>query len=122
MMKYKMIVLDLDGTLTNSKKEMTTRTRETLLAAERKGLRVVLASGRPTYGITALAEELELKDYGGYILAFNGGRITDCATGDVVFDQPLSSSVVEPLRRCEKRGYGDANLPGRGDSSDKESQ
>lgn len=97
MMKYKMIVLDLDGTLTNSKKEMTTRTRETLLAAERKGLRVVLASGRPTYGITALAEELELKDYGGYILAFNGGRITDCATGDVVFDQPLSPSVVEPL-------------------------
>ena len=59
-MKYKMIVLDLDGTLTNSKKEMTPRTRETLLRAERQGLRVVLASGRPTYGITALAEELDL--------------------------------------------------------------
>ena len=96
-MKYKMIVLDLDGTLTNNKKEMTTRTREALLSAEQQGLRVVLASGRPTYGITALAEELRLKDYGGYILAFNGGRITDCATGDIVFDQPLSPSVVEPL-------------------------
>lgn len=96
-MEYKMIVLDLDGTLTNSKKEMTDRTRETLLAAERQGLRVVLASGRPTYGITALADELRLKDYGGYILAFNGGRITDCATGRVVFDQPLDPSVVEPL-------------------------
>lgn len=92
-----MIVLDLDGTLTNSKKEMTDRTRETLLTAERQGLRVVLASGRPTYGITALADELRLKDYGGYILAFNGGRITDCATGRVVFDQPLDPSVVEPL-------------------------
>ena len=35
-MEYKMIVLDLDGTLTNSKKEMTDRTRETLLTAERQ--------------------------------------------------------------------------------------
>lgn len=43
-----MIVLDLDGTLTNSKKEMTDRTRETLLTAERQGLRVVLAL-RPAY-------------------------------------------------------------------------
>lgn len=101
-MEYKMIVLDLDGTLTNSKKEMTDRTRETLLTAERQGLRVVLASGRPTYGITALADELRLKDYGGYILAFNGGRITDCATGRVVFDQPLDPSVVEPLYRKVK--------------------
>lgn len=96
-MEYKMIVLDLDGTLTNSKKEMTPRTRETLLCAERQGLRIVLASGRPTYGITALAEELDLKDFGGYILAFNGGRITDCATGKVVFDQPLDPTVVPPL-------------------------
>ena len=55
-MDYKMIVLDLDGTLTNSKKEMTPRTRDTLLKAEQQGVRIVLASGRPTYGITALAE------------------------------------------------------------------
>ena len=33
-MDYKMIVLDLDGTLTNSKKEMTPRTRDALLKAE----------------------------------------------------------------------------------------
>lgn len=112
-MKYKMIVLDLDGTLTNSKKEMTPRTRETLLRAERQGLRVVLASGRPTYGITALAEELDLKRYGGYILAFNGGRITNCATGSVVFDQPLDPTVVPPLYEAVKAcRHGDAYLPG----------
>jgi hydroxymethylpyrimidine pyrophosphatase-like HAD family hydrolase len=44
-MDYKMIVLDLDGTLTNSKKEMTPRTRDALLKAEQQGVRIVLASG-----------------------------------------------------------------------------
>ena len=57
-MNYKLLVLDLDGTLTNSKKEITPFTRETLLQAQEKGLHLVLASGRPTYGIVPLAEEL----------------------------------------------------------------
>ena len=59
-MKYKIIVLDLDGTLTNDKKEITPRTKEVLIKAQTEGVKVVLASGRPTYGITAIAEELEL--------------------------------------------------------------
>ena len=44
-MNYKLLVLDLDGTLTNSKKEITPFTRETLLKAQEKGLHLVLASG-----------------------------------------------------------------------------
>ena len=72
-MAYKMIVLDLDGTLTNSKKEITPRTYEALMEAQKKGIVVVLASGRPTYGIMPLAKQLKLAEYGGYILAFNGG-------------------------------------------------
>ncbi|MFW5548979.1 MAG: HAD-IIB family hydrolase, partial [Prevotella sp.] len=75
--QYKVIVLDLDGTLTNDKKEITPRTRSALTEAMRLGVKVVLASGRPVYGITALAEELDLKHYGGYIMAFNGGKIID---------------------------------------------
>lgn len=47
-MKYKLLVLDLDGTLTNKKKEITEHTRQTLIQAQEKGLKIVLASGRPT--------------------------------------------------------------------------
>ena len=88
-MNYKMIVLDLDGTLTNREKKITPRTKEALMEAEKRGILVVLASGRPTQGIVHLAEELELNKYGGYILAFNGGLIIDCATG-----QPVSSVLL----------------------------
>ncbi len=101
-MKYKMIVLDLDGTLTNDKKEITPKTREALMAAQDRGVRVVLASGRPTYGITALAEELNLAAYGGYILAFNGGRIMDCRDGHVVFEQTLAPEYVPVLYRAAR--------------------
>lgn len=50
-MEYKILVLDIDGTLTNSKKEITPRTRAALKKAQEKGVKIVLASGRPTYGI-----------------------------------------------------------------------
>ena len=64
MSEYKMIVLDLDGTLTNRNKEITPKTKETLMKAQKQGKIVVLASGRPTYGVMPLAEDLHLEDYG----------------------------------------------------------
>ncbi len=88
-MKYKMIVLDLDGTLTNRDKVITPRTKKSLMDAQKMGVRIVLASGRPTYGIVPLAAELELEKYGGYILSFNGGMITNCRTHEVVFKKEL---------------------------------
>lgn len=97
MTRYKMIVLDLDGTLTNEKKEMTPATKSTLMAAQAQGIKIVLASGRPTYGITDLADELELESFGGYILAFNGGKVTECASGRVVFEQILDEHLVPLL-------------------------
>lgn len=95
-MNYKIIVLDLDGTLTNRDKVITERTKQSLMEAQKKGKIVVLASGRPTYGVMPLAEELELGRYGGYILSFNGGVITDCRTKKVIFQKELP---IEANRR-----------------------
>ena len=94
---YKILAVDLDGTLTNSKKEITPHTIDVLIQAQQKGLRIVLASGRPTHGIMPLAEQLHLKEYGGYIMAFNGGLIIDCATGEAIYRQVLDPSVYKHL-------------------------
>ena len=102
-MKYKMIVLDLDGTLTNNKKEITPKTKEVLMQAQAKGVHIVLASGRPTYGIIPLAEELELKTHGGFILAYNGGKIIDCANNRVLFEQKLDEKLVPMLYEGAKK-------------------
>ena len=101
-MNYKLLVLDLDGTLTNSKKEITPFTRETLLQAQEKGLHLVLASGRPTYGIVPLAEELNMKQYGGFILSFNGGKVIDLMTDKVLFEQALPPDIVPVLYNRSK--------------------
>ena len=94
---YKILALDLDGTLTNSKKEITPHTIDVLIQAQQKGLRIVLASGRPIQGITPLAVQLHLKEYGGYIMAFNGGLIIDCATGETIYQKLLDTSVYKHL-------------------------
>ena len=50
-MQYQVIVLDLDGTLTNSKKEITEPTRQALIDIQKNGKTVVLASGAPSTGL-----------------------------------------------------------------------
>ena len=54
-MQYKILALDLDGTLTNTDKIITPRTKAALQAAAQRGVCIVLASGRPTAGIEPLA-------------------------------------------------------------------
>lgn len=103
--KYKLLVLDLDGTLTNSQKEITPFTREVLIEAQQQGLALALASGRPTYGIMPLADELQMARYGGYILSFNGGKIIDVKTNRVLFEQALPPDVVPVLyQRAREAG------------------
>ena len=101
-MDYRMIVLDLDGTLTNRNKEITPRTKEALFELKQQGGIIVLASGRPTYGVMPLAKELELHKSGGYILSFNGGRIIDCKTGETVFAKELPVSSNSRIIRMAK--------------------
>lgn len=94
---YRILALDLDGTLTNSKKEITPHTLDVLIQAQQKGLKLIIASGRPMAGIIPLAEQLHMKEYGGYILAFNGGLIVDCATGETISQKLLDTSVYKHL-------------------------
>lgn len=101
-MTYKLLALDLDGTLTNRQKEITARTLAVLLRAQEKGLRVALASGRPEQGVLPLARALRLERYGGFTAAFNGGKIVDLSTGETVFQETLSPEILPRLYRFAK--------------------
>ena len=103
--KTSVIALDLDGTLTNSKKEVTPRTRQVLLQAEANGAAIVLASGRPTYGIMPVAECLEMQQRGGYILSYNGGKIIDCTTGNELYSKHLPAEVLPILHTYARNNH-----------------
>lgn len=57
----------------------------------------MLASGRPTYGVAPLAEELEMQKYHGYMLSFNGAVIIDCRTGEPIYENWLPAGVPQQL-------------------------
>ena len=96
-MQYKVLALDLDGTLTNNAKVITPRTKAALQAAADRGVRIVLASGRPTVGIEPLAKELELDRRGGCILSYNGGKIIDCKTGETLVQHEFPPELIDPV-------------------------
>lgn len=106
---YRAIALDLDGTLTNHEKVVTPKTREALLKAAANGAVIILASGRPTYGIEPVAECLELNQRGGYILSYNGGNIVNAKTGEKLFSQFLPDEVIPELYAYAKE-HGHALL------------
>ena len=97
MTDYRLLVLDLDGTLTNSSKEISRQNLSTLLRLQQSGVRLVLASGRPTYGIAPLADILQMKRYGGYILSYNGGEIIEGSTGKMIYQNLLPDDVIPIL-------------------------
>lgn len=104
-MAYKVLALDIDGTLTNSEKRITDRTKRAVLGAAKKGVKLVIASGRPVQGIRAFAQELELKENDGYILSFNGGRLISCRTGEIIHDMKLPLEYLPEIYALSKE-YG----------------
>lgn len=89
MSEYKFLALDIDGTLTNSKKEITPAVHSEIRRLQENGIPVALVSGRPVLGIKHVADELDFSSYNCYIFAFNGGKVIDCRTNEVVFSQPI---------------------------------
>ncbi|WP_026560146.1 Cof-type HAD-IIB family hydrolase [Bacillus sp. J37] len=102
-MSYKMIVLDLDDTLLCDDHTISVRTKDALMKAQELGVKVVLASGRPTFGMRHIAQELHLDHYGSFILSFNGGKIINCSTEEEMFSSTLSPEAIHKLYEVSVR-------------------
>ena len=98
-MKYKLLVLDVDGTLLNEDKNISKRTLSALLKVQQMGVRIVLASGRPTYGLMPIAKALELGLYGGFILSYNGCQIIDARNGQVLFERRINPEMLPYIEK-----------------------
>jgi len=97
MSQYKFIALDIDGTLTRNDRTLSPDTLSMLLGAQQKGLRVIISSGRPTYGIAPLADALELSRYGGFVLSYNGGEVWDWANRQCLYASTIPDALISLL-------------------------
>lgn len=93
-MSYRLIALDIDGTLVNSEKQLTDKTRNTLIRAQKLGIKLALTSGRAATGLWHLIEALEIPKYGGYAIAFNGAKIIDAAERKLVHGEMLPPEML----------------------------
>lgn len=103
MNKYKVIVMDVDGTLANSEKKITINTKKTLIKLQKQGMILILASGRLTSGLMDFARELEMDKYHGLLVSFNGSKNIDCTTNEVLFNETMSidegQAVLEHMKK-----------------------
>ena len=93
-MAIRMIGLDLDGTLFNSRKQLTAHTREVLLRAMAQGIVPVIATGRPRAGLPAVLEEL-----GGlrYAVVTNGAAVYDLQSGACIYQKEMDRAAAADL-------------------------
>ncbi len=81
---YKLIALDIDGTLLNSDKQITEEVFNSIQEAKKIGKKVVLSTGRPLPGVTPLLNQLNLTDEGDYVICFNGAVVQEVKSQKVI--------------------------------------
>ena len=97
---YKLVVIDLDGTLLNRYGEITKKTKEVVTKCINKGIEIVLASGRPIDSIKAIAKELGIN---GYFIAGNGALVYDLKKDKIIYENYMKKEkVLEIIKICEE--------------------
>lgn len=86
---YKLIAIDMDGTLLNDQHHVTPGVKEALQQAKAEGATVVLCTGRPLGGVTRYLLELELTTEDDYVIAYNGALVQNTHTNENVVSLTL---------------------------------
>ena len=93
----KLIVTDIDDTLLNSKGQVSQKNREIIEQCKEKDIKVILASGRPDFGMMKIVKDLKLDNYNNYLLSYNGAKISNIYTNEVVYEKFLSKERIKFL-------------------------
>lgn len=99
---YKLIALDMDGTLLREDKTVSQRTKDALKAARDKGVTVVLATGRPIEGVHRYLEELDMLGENDYVLSYNGSLVQKTKNKEIISKRTLKGSDATYLYNLSK--------------------
>ncbi|MCR1899126.1 Cof-type HAD-IIB family hydrolase [Irregularibacter muris] len=99
---YKMVVLDLDGTLLNSASSLSEKNRWVIEKCVKMGIKVVLASGRMHYSMKPIIKKLQLEE--DFHIAGNGSTIFSLGgyLEDIsILEDEVYRNVVKRLKKEE---------------------
>lgn len=96
---YKLIALDIDGTVLREDKSLSNGVKEAIAKAAAKGVKVVITTGRPIKGISKILNELNLRSEGDYAIGYNGGVIQKTHNEEVTSQILMPENSFDPLYR-----------------------
>lgn len=91
---YKLLVLDIDGTLLNRRGNISDEDKQAVARARNSGIRVSLSTGRSTKACLSIIEQLSLD---GYHVSFDGALVGNPHQNEEVYAQPISRRVVHEM-------------------------
>ena len=101
----KLVAIDMDGTLLNSKKELLEETKQYFKDFHKKETEtlLVLCTGRPETGIRPYLKDLGYLEENHYIISQNGANIYESQTGKRVMDAFVNSTAIQKWIELGKR-------------------
>lgn len=97
---YKLIAIDLDGTLLNSYGEITKENKEAIQYALNKNVRVILASGRDPKTMKKMSLDLGITDY---LIAGNGASIYDIKLEKNIYEKYIpKEKALKIIKMCKE--------------------
>ena len=103
----KAVALDLDGTLLNSRKEISEENKNILKKLSENGVEILIVTGRP-YPITKkIAQSLDIPVT---VICYNGARVMDLKTDEIIFEKVLEEKQVLKIIKFCRKNKKDLNL------------
>lgn len=97
---YKLIAIDLDGTLLNSEGEISKQNREAIKIALEKGIQIVLCSGRITSSVKNISLDVGANKY---LISGNGAELYDIKNDKILYDNYMSKELtLKLIKFCEE--------------------
>ena len=97
---YKLVAIDLDGTMLNSYGIVTQNTKEVIKKVQEKGIEVIIASGRPIDSIKTIAKEIESENY---FISGNGAILYDIKKDEIIYENILKKAkTLDIIKICEE--------------------
>jgi Cof subfamily protein (haloacid dehalogenase superfamily) len=99
---YKLIALDMDGTLLREDKTISKETHKAIQRARSKGVKVVLTTGRPIDGVKRYLKELDLINDDDYVISYNGALVQNTKTKEVIAQTLMSLDDLDYLYKLSQ--------------------
>ena len=99
----KLCTIDLDGTLFDNQKNISEENKLAIKRAKDNGCKIVIATGRPYNGVVPVLKELDLISTSDYVICYNGAKVFNTKTMELIFSNTISGRVVKEIYKESKR-------------------